>query len=67
MTADEEHIAFVIKQAFDEWDSVHAGGWNEAYMKLVPTAFHQAAMAVCAHLAPAVRKHLAKTGPAAEL
>jgi hypothetical protein len=52
MTETEKRVAFLIKQAFDEWDSIHGDGWNEAYLKSVPTVYHQAARAVCAELGP---------------
>jgi hypothetical protein len=47
MTEVEKRIAFLIKQAFDEWDSIHGDGWNEPYLKLVPTVYHQAARTIC--------------------
>jgi hypothetical protein len=52
MTEAGKRIAFLIEKSFAEWDSIHGDGWNAAYIKLVPTVYHQAARAICAEFEP---------------
>ena len=40
-------IAFWLREAEQEWVQVHGDGWNEAYLRLVPTLHHQMARKIC--------------------